>query len=197
MSVNAYSLTSPVFGSMQDRHVPARARPLAESCRYLILRLVGCWHRSMTRPFTQGGSTYRACTVCGMRREFDPETWRMKGRYYSGPAGSAMLIDSGAGELGGLWPGLSSVRREKNAGEGTFGGVIAQELLPDSRVQTELEILQPTMSPHAASVTMSFFDAGPSPVNTSPMGIRQSDETRVRRLPMQVRRRDRRSRRAH
>jgi hypothetical protein len=186
MSVNAYSLTSPVFGSLEAQHVPVRAHPIAESFRYLMLRLVGCWHRSMTRPFTQGGSTYRACTVCGMRRDFDPQAWRMKGRYYSGPAGSAMLADSAAGRLSGLWPEPTSVRRIKNAGEETF-----------SQASAELQILQPTMSHHPASVTVNFCGAGLSPVNAKPIGVRRSDETRSRRLPMQVRLRDRRSRHAH
>jgi hypothetical protein len=29
--------------------------------------------------------TYRTCSKCSMRREFDLERWRMKGRYYREP----------------------------------------------------------------------------------------------------------------
>jgi hypothetical protein len=49
-------------------------------------RLVGslfrCWHRRMGWPITRDGQTYRACLKCGMRRSFDPKTWKTFGPYY-------------------------------------------------------------------------------------------------------------------
>jgi hypothetical protein len=59
--------------------------------RYLFGRLFGCWHRQMTRPFTRGKRTYRTCSRCGMRRDFDLKTWRMKGRYYREPVVASLI----------------------------------------------------------------------------------------------------------
>ena len=47
-------------------------------------RVFGCWHREMSRPFTLGGQSYRACLDCGARRAFDTENWKMVGAYYYG-----------------------------------------------------------------------------------------------------------------
>ena len=47
-----------------------------------LTSLFGCWHREMSRPFTRGGQTYRACLGCGARRRFDLEGWEMSGHYY-------------------------------------------------------------------------------------------------------------------
>lgn len=54
-----------------------------EHLRYLCNRIVGCWHRRMSFPFSRGGETYRVCLRCGMRRQFDLAKWKMKGRYYN------------------------------------------------------------------------------------------------------------------
>jgi hypothetical protein len=47
-------------------------------------RVFGCWHREMSRPFTLGGQSYRACLDCGARRAFDTASWEMVGAYYYG-----------------------------------------------------------------------------------------------------------------
>jgi len=39
-------------------------------------RVIGCWHRHLSRPFTRESETYRACLDCGARRGFDISTWR-------------------------------------------------------------------------------------------------------------------------
>lgn len=44
--------------------------------------LFGCWHRRMSWPMTRDGMTYRACVRCGMRRNFDPKTWKTFGPFY-------------------------------------------------------------------------------------------------------------------
>lgn len=54
-----------------------------EHLRYMCNRIVGCWHRRMSFPFSRGGETYRVCLRCGMRRQFDLAKWKMKGRYYN------------------------------------------------------------------------------------------------------------------
>ena len=53
------------------------------SLRYMFVRMLSCWHREMGRPITHNGRTYRACSRCGTRRDFDPKTWKTNGRYYS------------------------------------------------------------------------------------------------------------------
>ena len=45
-------------------------------------RVLGCWHRRMSLPFTRGNETYRTCVDCGARRQFDLEQWRMVGAFY-------------------------------------------------------------------------------------------------------------------
>src|ERR1051325_3969195 len=45
-------------------------------------RLLGCWHRNMSLPFTRGSDTYCTCVDCGARRRFDLEQWRMVGDFY-------------------------------------------------------------------------------------------------------------------
>ena len=55
---------------------------LAATLSRAAARVFGCWHREMSRPFTLGGQTYRACLDCGARRTFDPHKWEMVGAYY-------------------------------------------------------------------------------------------------------------------
>ena len=45
-------------------------------------RVLGCWHRHMSLPFTRGNETYRTCVDCGACRRFDLEQWRMVGAFY-------------------------------------------------------------------------------------------------------------------
>jgi hypothetical protein len=59
----------------------------------LLVRLFGCWHREMSRPFTLDCHTYRVCLDCGARRAFDLERWEMVGAYYYGrPSVSALRV---------------------------------------------------------------------------------------------------------
>ena len=53
-----------------------------------LARVFGCWHTEMSRPFTHDGESYRTCLECGARRNFDPQRWKMVGRfYYASPKG--------------------------------------------------------------------------------------------------------------
>ncbi|HLA13206.1 MAG TPA: hypothetical protein VJ023_21675 [Pyrinomonadaceae bacterium] len=47
-----------------------------------LMRVFGCWHRELSRPFTRHGQTYRTCVNCGARRRFDLKTWETKGGFY-------------------------------------------------------------------------------------------------------------------
>jgi hypothetical protein len=47
-----------------------------------LVRIFGCWHGEMSRPFTLDKATYRVCMDCGARRNFDPVKWEMVGGYY-------------------------------------------------------------------------------------------------------------------
>jgi len=49
-----------------------------------LMRIFGCWHGEMSRPFTRDQETYRVCMDCGARRRFDPISWEMVGSYYYG-----------------------------------------------------------------------------------------------------------------
>jgi hypothetical protein len=49
-------------------------------------KVFGCWHKDLTRPFTDGKHSYRACTECGARRRFDPKTLKTIGSFYYPPA---------------------------------------------------------------------------------------------------------------
>ena len=52
-------------------------------------RLFGCWHRQMSRPFSNQGQTYRTCLNCGAGRKFNVGRWEMQGSfYYSQPVNS-------------------------------------------------------------------------------------------------------------
>ena len=51
--------------------------------RYFANRLSSCWHLELSRPFTHGRETYRACLRCGMHRSFDTKTWKSSGGFYS------------------------------------------------------------------------------------------------------------------
>ena len=45
-------------------------------------RVFGCWHKEMSRPFTDQGQTYRTCIDCGARRQFNLRRWEMQGDFY-------------------------------------------------------------------------------------------------------------------
>jgi|GEM_PF-1717257 len=63
------------------------------SVKYFFRRIFSCWHLKMSRPITRGRETYRSCVRCGMRREFDLETWTLKGRFYSPSNSNGGLLD--------------------------------------------------------------------------------------------------------
>ncbi len=51
----------------------------------LIGSLFGCWHKQLTRPFTIGNYSYRACLDCGARKQFDTQNLRTIGSFHYPP----------------------------------------------------------------------------------------------------------------
>ena len=51
----------------------------------ILTRLFGCQHTNISRPFSVGRTSYRACISCGSRRQFDPETLQTRGAFYAAP----------------------------------------------------------------------------------------------------------------
>ncbi len=52
----------------------------------LLGSLFGCWHKSLSRPFTIGKDSYCACLDCGARKHFDLQTLRTFGSFHYPPA---------------------------------------------------------------------------------------------------------------
>ena len=52
----------------------------------LFAKFFGCWHKQLTRPFTTGNESYRACLNCGARKKFDTKELRTYGPFYYPPA---------------------------------------------------------------------------------------------------------------
>lgn len=48
----------------------------------LIGRIFGCWHKELSRPFTNRKESYRVCLHCGAHRRFDTQTFKTYGPYY-------------------------------------------------------------------------------------------------------------------
>ena len=64
------------------RDLAAVVPDLVIKMRRAAARTFGCWHVNMSRPFSRGNETYRACVSCGARRRFDLERWEMVGSFY-------------------------------------------------------------------------------------------------------------------
>jgi hypothetical protein len=75
------SAMNAVFEGYQDRELGYLERLLRYPISFLV-RVFGCWHREMSRPFKRNKEVYRACLDCGAHRHFDVQSWKMNGRYY-------------------------------------------------------------------------------------------------------------------
>jgi hypothetical protein len=51
----------------------------------LMAKLFGCWHKNISRPFTQQNIAYRSCLDCGARKPFNPKTLKTYGNFYFPP----------------------------------------------------------------------------------------------------------------
>jgi hypothetical protein len=45
--------------------------------------LFGCWHARMSKPVTIDYTTFCYCKDCGLRRNYDFETFKPQGAFYS------------------------------------------------------------------------------------------------------------------
>ncbi|NNE99930.1 MAG: hypothetical protein HKN25_12995 [Pyrinomonadaceae bacterium] len=52
----------------------------------IVGKIFGCWHKELSRPFTNRRASYRSCLRCGARKKFDPNTLKTYGPYYYPPA---------------------------------------------------------------------------------------------------------------
>ncbi len=52
----------------------------------VIGKIFGCWHKQLSRPFTNRNASYRACLNCGARKKFDTKTLKTNGPFYYPPA---------------------------------------------------------------------------------------------------------------
>ena len=51
----------------------------------IFLKLFGCGHPNLSRPFSRGRHGYRTCLRCGARKQFNPETLTTFGGFYYPP----------------------------------------------------------------------------------------------------------------
>jgi hypothetical protein len=54
----------------------------------IIGKLFGCWHKDLSRPFTNRKSSYRTCLHCGARKRFDAQNLKTFGPFHYPPAAS-------------------------------------------------------------------------------------------------------------
>lgn len=52
----------------------------------IVGKIFGCWHKQLSRPFTNKGASYRSCLHCGARKKFNTETLKTDGPFYYPPA---------------------------------------------------------------------------------------------------------------
>ena len=52
----------------------------------LIGKIFGCWHKELSRPFTNRNASYRACLNCGARKRFDTQSLQTLGPFHYPPA---------------------------------------------------------------------------------------------------------------
>jgi hypothetical protein len=45
-------------------------------------KLFGCWHKELSRPFTNRRTSYRSCLNCGALKKFDTENLKTSGPFY-------------------------------------------------------------------------------------------------------------------
>ena len=54
-------------------------------------KIFGCWHKELSRPFTNQNQSYRVCLSCGARKHFDAENLKTFGPFYYPPSASLEL----------------------------------------------------------------------------------------------------------
>ena len=52
----------------------------------LLVKIFGCWHKDVSRPFTINKGSYRVCLDCGARKMFDTKSFKTLGTFYYPPS---------------------------------------------------------------------------------------------------------------
>jgi hypothetical protein len=52
----------------------------------LIASVFGCWHKELSRPFSNKKGSYRVCLECGARAQFDLTSFKTLGTFYYPPS---------------------------------------------------------------------------------------------------------------
>jgi hypothetical protein len=84
------NMASVLLFSKFQSLVQRKASKEIDSCVFgrklgLGAKLFGCWHENLSRPFTQGKTSYRSCLDCGARKQFNAETFETYGKFYAPP----------------------------------------------------------------------------------------------------------------
>ncbi len=58
----------------------------------ILVRLFGCGHRNLSRPFSHKRTAYRTCLQCGARKQFNTQTLKTFGGFYNSPGAAAEML---------------------------------------------------------------------------------------------------------
>jgi hypothetical protein len=58
----------------------------------ILVKLFGCGHRNLSRPFSHNKIAYRACLQCGARKQFNTQTLETFGGFYNSPKSEAAVV---------------------------------------------------------------------------------------------------------
>jgi hypothetical protein len=70
------------LASIENNAKLAHTFPSENGIGKLAARLFGCWHKNMSRPFSNKDQAYRTCLDCGASRRFNVGSWEMQGEFY-------------------------------------------------------------------------------------------------------------------
>ncbi len=73
-----------VLGRVDDEEADGFGKKIG-----VLVRLFGCRHRDISRPFTNGKTSYRVCLSCGARKKFDTKDLTTSGSFYYPPSVTA------------------------------------------------------------------------------------------------------------
>jgi len=51
----------------------------------ILASVFGCWHKQLSRPFTNANESFRVCIECGARRRFDANILKTFNSFYYPP----------------------------------------------------------------------------------------------------------------
>jgi hypothetical protein len=57
----------------------------------IFVSLFGCWHKQLSRPFSNGRESYRTCLHCGARQKFDAAQMKTTKSFYYPPTISQVV----------------------------------------------------------------------------------------------------------